>query len=1186
MGTNPWAEADASSFSEGQNPGDARHRFLDDVRGDRFKLPKVEKEDLIIDFNVPLKADAKEEAPKAGKDKAEQPKPEQNKPDGQRKDGVIKLEAKDFEKLGPELGPLLKKITSLSVCNIPDGKHFELTREQPITLDLETGSDIKVKMGTKFAADVRNLGPNKLLIDSINGLSIEVPTPDNKAFGKMEVTIKKATVDKNKDGQNILTLTTEWGGKMQDVQVPLPPGNTGLSRAIDTLKRVASNNGSAGGDRQDENDLLKQLTLGLIGLGVSGIVGGAAFKIARGWRAGEESKTADGSKPAEADKAGAKPAGDGMHPIDPLLLPPLRPVRPEVKPAGAKVAGAKPEAIGAAKPVVQPDAKPEAIAAAKPDVQPNANPDAIGEQARRALFPEIKPGIAYFDQRRADVRIVAPYANKDVVLVSAKGPDDRPLLEEVARQQSQLGNHKEVKHLDKTYLCNTATGEVLLVERGREGDATSKDKYFHVKDMVAKTFEATSQDMKAGAKPPAWLETVSRAFDSRESGKLGISLGDPPKDVHYEVLKTSVDDRAVLVGTGSHYLSPGADGWFRPDGMPKGEPNPNFTIRVGVTGFGDLAKVQAALLPKLAEQMKPGGELHGKLLDVTTQDPLQAVSGKYRLQNGELQKGNVGFVLYPADASAAKTIQELVDKTLVEAGLTDRSAAPPTGDLVHGGSGRVAVLVHEHHWEAAKYKGPEKANADRTLEINGAYLPADMEREVIEFMHKQVESKAPGWEKFATIADLYTVGERSSIFYPEALQALEKAFGLDGQKTQILQADSTGEHPGRLMLSTTGQRMINGKVQMSEVKDSVVDTPDGKRYSGAAAIHNIGRVVSDALKSKTATPIASLANTEAENSKPVKIEQAPIEPILIDGERSARFVERIKAEGPFSDATAIAVDKLQTAIDSFMIDERISRTKLLRQFPINVEFSSTPAEKTTVVYNTCNEPFKPVVKTDRGFYCDNKPIAADKVAVTIRMPESLLKDPAKLAKELYKNLIEQSSLCTLTKGQAAPIDTWMQESFGKTGSATEKAVADSSAGTVPEINLPLLDVTKLPDAVTKPLMAKLSPNGIRIGNGRTEQTLPELWEKTVMDHLNEEYRLAELSGDQKRIDEVFDKRRAEEAFLSKLESSNNKAALEEARSRLSTAMEKAAAETAKPGAHGGHRGRAVAVTQLMKYLLK
>ncbi len=692
------------------------------------------------------------------------------------------------------------------------------------------------------------------------------------------------------------------------------------------------------------------------------------------------------------------------------------------------------------------------------------------------------------------------------------------------------------------------------------------------------------------AQVPNEVKDVVTLFRQRGGGRVDLPGGEQSKPVKFEVQNTGVNDRALIVDKSSCYLSPTADaGWFRPDGMPADKHNGATTVNVGVTDVRDLARVQATLLPKIAEAMKPGGALHGKLADVATQDPMQTL--KAESHDKAPENGNVGVKLYPVDAAAAKDVQQFLDKALVEAGLRSTDVKLPAGDVVRNGSGRVSAAVHDY--EPARYseRDPHDPGA-KTVELRGSQIPADMENGIIKFMHKQVESKAPGWEKFATVGDLYKVGEGTSEFTTDAIKALEAAVGVDGKQTMIRQSDPVGSEVGKLMLVTSGAREAKGHVTLSEVKESVVDGPHGKQYHGLAAMHNIGRVVSTALNSDAATPLSSNAKADAEKKQPVAAEDLPVSKNLLSRDVSARFVDRVKAEGPFNNGSATTVEKLTDSLNQFL-EERVAESEVVRQVKFVVEFAkegSPQSDKTTVRFDaipakgrgTYEYAGQPVTKSDKGFFSEesNRPVKPNQVQATIRLPESLLKDPEKLAKEMYRVVLENSASATLTTGQNAGIDAWMETSFG-VGKTAEEIAAVANKGTEPDINLPRV----LPE-LADPL-AKLTPEGVLVGNGRTELKFTDVWEKAV-EHLENE--ILELKRDAKNnaeeIRTLEQKLDSERKFQQRLKTAgfrNDTEVLKEAHERIGKAVERVAKQTVRPGAEG-LRSRAVAFSQIVRYL--
>ncbi len=478
-----------------------------------------------------------------------------------------------------------------------------------------------------------------------------------------------------------------------------------------------------------------------------------------------------------------------------------------------------------------------------------------------------------------------------------------------------------------------------------------------------------------------------------------------------------------------------------------------------------------------------------------------------------------------------------------------------------------------------------------------------------ENLSQLVESGAADF-KFAggDIRNLYKFKSGTSDFTPEALRAMEKAFGLDGKKTQLLLSGGAGAEakaPGRLMLSTTGQRTVAGQVVMTEVKDSVVDTPGGKQYNGLAAMYHISKVVSDSLKTD-ASPLTAAVELEAKNAERVPIANVKtVAPAMISDATAKSFVNAVNdiklhaiKQIPAEYRNEAIAEKTWETIQSYVIG---MDAKELQRMSIQVEFSPN-AEKTCVEFhqfNKENQTTQPIQKTDKGFIdASGRPLKAfdrsgkplnNNIVMTIHLPVSLLNEPDKLGKEIYQVLIEHSSPGKLTVGQKAGIQSWLDKAIPAKADASP-AIPDvaASTGKATEVATTEPVVSKLPPKVDAVRLASISDKGITFEEGgeKSELTYVDLWGKKI-EQLKERLEKAEKkTGNerevQREIEDLKGKITAAEAFQQRL-ASGDQAALDQARRRVTEyrdAMEKYTAR------HGGphFRGRAVAITQLLRYL--
>jgi hypothetical protein len=155
---------------------------------------------------------------------------------------TTKISAENFHVLGPDLARFLgdKQFTSISISDIPNGKHLVADRADVLTQKIGGESGLKsVLLDKQFSADLFKPSANTVVLDNIKGLSIELESGEGGKDSKT-VSVTRIEYSKDEQGNSKLKIKLNHNGETKDLELELDSKTAGAFRNLDALRRANS----------------------------------------------------------------------------------------------------------------------------------------------------------------------------------------------------------------------------------------------------------------------------------------------------------------------------------------------------------------------------------------------------------------------------------------------------------------------------------------------------------------------------------------------------------------------------------------------------------------------------------------------------------------------------------------------------------------------------------------------------------------------------------------------------------------------------------------------------------------------------------------------------------------------------------------------------------------------------------
>lgn len=347
----------------------------------------------------------------------------------------------------------------------------------------------------------------------------------------------------------------------------------------------------------------------------------------------------------------------------------------------------------------------------------------------------------------------------------------------LARKSSDSKEAKDSNEIDKNPDSNSTTKEAppergpsekkpTTAERTAESATTNKDK-----NLLPRT--DTEVD---GKKVAVEVQTKRRADGTNQLD----SEGRPLREVTYEV-------------NGKSYTLQGS-AWLQAPTFCAGKSD--VKLHVTTISAGDLARVQATLIPELFEATQPGGPLHGKLSTFKTLDVTYGVAPKsvswFAIAPGDKEQNSKGFTLYARDEIAAKEIYDWLSARLKEKGLAleGYEDTKNVGDKTRDRSASNRVSIERDYFEKAETKIGDNS-------VAGAVVEEKLAAEIRRYVQLRAAEKAQGWD--------FPVLEGDGRLTQKALERFLKECEVDGRSCALgYESKNAANSAPRLVFVTSG----------------------------------------------------------------------------------------------------------------------------------------------------------------------------------------------------------------------------------------------------------------------------------------------------------------------------------------------------------------------------------------------
>lgn len=219
-------------------------------------------------------------------------------------------------------------------------------------------------------------------------------------------------------------------------------------------------------------------------------------------------------------------------------------------------------------------------------------------------------------------------------------------------------------------------------------------------------------------------------------------------------------------------------------------------LHVTTVSTGDLARVQATLIPELFEAARPGGPLHGKLSTFKTLDVTYGVAPKsvtwFAIAPGDKEQNSKGFTLYARDETAAKEIYDWLSAKLKQRGLAleGYEDTKNVGDKTRDRAASNRVSIERDYFEKSEIKIGDNS-------VAGAVVEEKLAAEIKRYVQLRAAEKAPGWD--------FPVFERDGKLTQKALGRLLKECEVDGRSCALgYESNHATNSSPRLVFVTSG----------------------------------------------------------------------------------------------------------------------------------------------------------------------------------------------------------------------------------------------------------------------------------------------------------------------------------------------------------------------------------------------
>jgi hypothetical protein len=341
-------------------------------------------------------------------------------------------------------------------------------------------------------------------------------------------------------------------------------------------------------------------------------------------------------------------------------------------------------------------------------------------------------------------------------------------------------------------------------EKSQDGKPTGQPKKENKVDNTPAGQEKTGKELSE----PTKTATAAESASSKPDSKL---IASADTEVDGKKVSVKVKDKLGADGTiqldsegrqirqvvyevnGKPYMLEGSS-WLQAPLFTTGQSD--VKLHVTTISAGDLAKVQATLIPDLFEAAQPGGPLHGNLSTFKTLDVTHGVAPKsiswFAIAPGHRDQNAKGFTLYAKDEIAAKEIYNWLSAKLKERGLTldGHGDTRNVGDKTRDRTASNRVSIDRDHFEKADIK-----IGDHT--VTGAVLEDKLAEGMKRYVLKRSADKAPGWD--------FSVLEQDGRLTKKALERLLKECEVDGRCCTLdYETKGAANQTPRLVFVTNG----------------------------------------------------------------------------------------------------------------------------------------------------------------------------------------------------------------------------------------------------------------------------------------------------------------------------------------------------------------------------------------------